>query len=891
MSPIKQSNRLTSLIIRFPKIVVVLSLMLSALCVFYTANKLEFLTGRDDLMPRNAPFQVEYREFSKNFGDQDEIVVVIEADDPLLASRFSDALHQRLTNDSGLFKELLYPGGLPYFRQNGLLFMPLEELHGMRRTLEMAKPMLKELATSPSIKTLFSSLTGQIDDYLQRPSAEKLERLTFMLSTLDKGFAGFDGKQSALSMDSFLKGSSDTPSMLENAGRQQVIAIRPVKEQGSFVPSERAILKVRAELGELLRKPEFKGVTAGLTGVPVLEFEEMRSSMKDMEIAAALSLVLTVILLLFAFRGLRNTIAAMVTLLAGICLAFGFATLVVGHLNILSMAFAIMLVGLGVEYGIQVVLRYQEELRGNHSMTEALETGMVANVRPILLAALTTALAFLTFVLTDFKGIAELGIIAAGGICACVLATFTVLPAMLVLMNRGPGARGQEPVKAEKQNQMASKLEILFQRPGLIVGATALLALLGTVALFRVPFDFNMMNLQAKGLEPVRYAYKLMRSKENAGYFGVAMAKDRNEAASLTARLEKLPAVSHVVSLLSLVPDRQPEKLAELARMQRVMTDITPGSYEENLSPMELPAVFEAFHEQVEKLKARLEAEKSAQAQAATHFSDTLNRFFKELEKEKDGNAVVMLRDLQQAMFAPLPEKLLLLKESLKARPVAEQDVPQSLKNRFIGKDGRLLLQIVPKQEIFDKKPLAEFVGQIKSVVPNATGEPVSVYESMMILQNSYLMAFLYAFCGVVVILLLAFRSIKATLLGIAPLAAGLLIMVGGMWLFGLTFNVANIIVMPLLLGVGIDSAIYIIARYRNDGGSPVAAVRSSAGVGVFLNALTILFSFGALMVASHQGVFSIGAVMSLGMIAIVLAFLIFLPALLLLVDKQRKQG
>lgn len=890
MSSTHQTSRLISLVTRFPKTVVALSLLLSALCVFYTARNLEFLTGRDDLMPRNAPFQVEYREFSKNFGDQDEIIVVVEADDPLLASRFSATLYERLGKETRLFRELFYPNGLPYFRENGMLFVPLEELRGMGRTLEMAGPVLKELAASPSIKTLFSSLTGQIDGYLQHPSAEKLEQLSFMLSVLDKGFAGFDGKKSALSMDAFLKGgNSDTPSMLENAGKQQIIAIRPLKEQGSFIPSEKAILKVRAELGELLRKPEFKGVTAGLTGVPVLEFEEMRSSMKDMEIAAGLSLALTVVLLLLAFRGLRNTIAAMVTLLSGICLAFGLATLIVGHLNILSMAFAIMLIGLGVEYGIQVVLRYQEELQAGRPRLEAIHQGVSANIRPVLLAALTTALAFLTFVLTDFKGIAELGIIAAAGIAACVLATFTVLPAMLVLVNRGPEARDQGP---ERQNQGAKakeqRLEGLFRRPGMIVGCTALLALLGATAVFRVPFDFNMMNLQAKGLEPVRYAYKLMRSKENAGYFGVATAKDRAEAIALTARLEALPAVSHVVSLPALVPGQQQEKLAELARMKKIMAEVRPVPFEDNVSPIELPAVFEAFHERVEKLKQRLEADKAPQAAAAARFYETLTRFFKELEKEKDGNALVMLREMQQTMFAPLPEKLTMLKESLAARPVDEKDVPESLKKRFIGKDGRLLLQIVPKHEIFDRKPLAEFVAQIKSIVPNATGEPVSVYESMKILQNSYLMAFLYAFGGVVVILWLAFRSIKATLLGVAPLAAGLLLMVGGMWLFGLKFNVANIIVMPLLLGVGIDSAIYIIARYRNEGESPVAVITSSAGVGVFLNALTILFSFGALMVASHQGVFSIGAVMSLGMTAIVLAFLLFLPALLLLVDKQR---
>lgn len=885
------ASKLFTAICRRPWLVLGAALVLSLISLVYTIQNLSFLTGRDDLMPSHAPFQVEYREFSKNFGDQDEIIVVVEANDPLLASRFSSALHDRLSKETGLFRELFYPSGLPYFQQNGMLFMPLEELHSMGRTLDMAAPVLKELAASPSIKTLFSTLTSQIDDYLINPSPEKLERLTFMLSALDKEFSGFDGKNSPLSMDLFLKGGgNDSPSMLESAGKQQIIAVRPVKEQGSFVPSEKAILKVRAELGELLRKPEFKGVTAGLTGVPVLEFEEMRSSMKDMEIAALLSLVLTIILLLLAFRGVRNTVAAMVTLLIGISLAFGFATVAVGHLNILSMAFAIMLIGLGVEYGIQVVLRYQEELYGAEDLQTAIIHAMSANIRPILLAAITTAMAFLTFVLTDFKGIAELGIIAAGGIWACVLATFTVLPAMLVLVNKGQERQGQGS-RGKGQERQGQRLEWLFRRPGLIVGCTALLALLGAAAVFRVPFDFNMMNLQAKGLEPVRYAYKLMRSKENAGYFGVAVAKDRAEVASLTEQLGALPAVSHVVSLLSLVPDRQQEKLAELGRMKKIMAAIHPAEFEDSLSPMELPAVFEAFHERVNRLKTRLETEKAAQTQTVGHFAETIDRFFKGLEKEKDGNALVMLREMQQTMFAPLPEKLALLKESLEAGQLDEKDLPESLKKRFIGKDGRLLLQIVPKEEIFDKKPLAEFVGQIKSVVPNATGEPVSVYESMLILQNSYLTAFLYAFCGVAVILLLAFRSIKATLLGIAPLAAGLLLMVGGMWLFGLKFNVANIIVMPLLLGVGIDSAIYIIARYRNEGESPVKVISSSAGVGVFLNALTILFSFGALMVASHQGVFSIGAVMSLGMTAIVLAFLLFLPALLMLVDKQGKQG
>ena len=847
------------------------------------------MTGRDSMMPSSAPFQVDYSAYRQEFGDQEEVVVVLESDDAEKTTRCGDALNERLQQEKGVFREVFYPGGLPYFRKNGLLFMPLEEIRGLRHTLTMAGPVLKDLAAAPSVQTLFTSLTRQMDEYLVNKEPAKLESLVFMLSTLDKGFQGFDGKTSGLSMDSFLKGSNDgQPTMLENAGKQQVITILPVKEEDSFVPAEKAIQATRAALKEVLAKPEFKGVKAGLTGVPVLEFEEMATSQRDMGIATALSLTLTVLLLLFAFRGFLNVIAAMVSLVVGICVSFGFATAFVGHLNILSMVFAVMLIGLGIEYGIQVVLRYQEELRKGAGGMAAIEIGLSTNIRSIVMAAATVAIAFATFALTDFKGIAELGIIAAGGVFICVLATFTVLPAMLILLERF-----KKPVKvcdansAECNREPGKLLQGIFGRPYTVIAVTVVLSIICLYPTFKMRFDFNLMNLQAKGLESVEYAYKLMASKENSGYFAVVTASDRDEVRLLTERLEKLPAVDHVVSLPALVPDQQSAKLAELAALKKVMADVKPAPYEENLRVMELPTVFEDFNKRVEKLKLLLESEKRAEAKPVGDFLKTLEGFFNTLEKEKDRNALGMLREFQGGMFAELPDKLRMMKESLEAAPVTEQDVPEELKQRFVGKSGKLLLQVAAKKEIFEREPLAEFISQVKSVAPHATGEPVMVYESLSILRSSYLKAFVYAFFGIAVILLINFKSIRFAIIGTIPLAAGLLLMVGGMQLFGVAFNSANIIVLPLILGVGIDSAIYIINRYRQGDETPGQVAISSAGVGVFLNALTILFSFGALMVAHHQGVFSIGAVMSLGMITNVAVFLAFLPALLTVWGKR----
>jgi uncharacterized protein len=881
-------SRLFSFISKYPRLILVLALLFSSVSVLYTIKNMTFLTGRDDLMPRNAPFQVDYRAYRTEFGDQEEIVAVIESDDAEKSTRAADALYTRLNEDKTVFREVFYPGGLPFFRTNGLLFMPLDDIRQLRATLTMAAPVLKELAAAPSVQTLFTSLTGQIDAYLESGNHAALASLTFMLTTLDKGFKAFDGTGNSMTMDSFLKGGGESskPTMLESAGKQQVITMLPVKEEGSFVASERSIKAARTALDDILKKPEFKGVTAGLTGVPVLEYEEMTTSQRDLQIATILSLALTVALLLFAFRGLLNVIAAMVSLIVGICLSFGFATLAVGHLNILSMVFAIMLIGLGIEYGIQVILRYQEELTNGATGLRAIEVGLTTNIRSIIMAAATVAMAFATFAFTDFKGIAELGIIAAGGVFICVLATFTVLPAMLVLLERFRKPSSSPGTVHRSQPSIHPFFRTIFAHPRAVIAATLLMSTGCLYPTLTMDFDYNLMNLQAKGLQSVEFAYKLMRSKENSGYFAVVTARDKAEARSLTERLEKLPAVDHVVSPLTFVPEQQREKLAEIAALKDVMADVKPVPYEENLQLMALPVVFENFRDRVERLAKVLESQKATQAKPVGAFLATLDTFFTTLEKEKDKNALGMLREFQGGMFAELPVKLKMMKESLEAVPVSESDVPPELMQRFVGTSGKLLLQVAARKEIFEREPLQEFVTQVKRVSPNATGEPVMVLESLTVLRDSYLKAFVYAFIGIAAILLINFRSIRYALLGTLPLAAGLLMMIGGMHLLGVRFNSANIIVLPLILGVGIDSAIYIINRYRQGDETPAQVATRSAGIGVFLNALTILFSFGALMVAHHQGVFSIGAVMSLGMVASVAVFLAFLPALLTLWGK-----
>jgi hopanoid biosynthesis associated RND transporter like protein HpnN len=878
----RKGSLLFSLAARHPWLVLSLALLLSALSLWFTTQRMEFLTGRDDLMPKNTAFNRDFHAFRAEFGDMEDIVVVIESDDAERAGAFGQRLYGALAKDKEHFSDLFYPYALPFFQKNGLLFMPLDDIKELHRNLSLAAPVLKELSKAPSVQTLFTYLTASMDRYVAGEGSE-LPGIVFMLDKLGTGFTGFaGGKGGAPSLEGFFM-SSD--SSFAKAGRQQILTALPVRNQTGFVPAVAAIKAIRAEIAKLKALPEFKGVKVGLTGSPVLENEEMSTSQKDIALATGVSLVLTVILLLLAFRGVLNVFAAMVSLLVAISLSFGFATLAVGHLNILSMVFAIMLIGIGIEYGIQLVLRYQEELGLGSGELDAIEIGLTRNVWAIVMAAATVAAAFLTFVFTDFRGIAELGIIAAGGVAICVAVTFTVLPAMLVLLARYRKPRQASRATRQRGNGRLSALA--FGHPKMVIAATVLLCVASLYPLSRIAFDYNLMNLQAKGLESVTYAYKLMKSKENAGYFAAVTAGSPAEAASKSKALEALPTVDHVVSINSFVPEEQKEKLAELAAIRQELSGVQPAKYEEDLSLMELPTVFENFRNSTVKLKEKLAKERRPELRQVTEFLAILDRFFAGLEKERDKNAVGMLQDFQGGMFRELPEKIALLKESLNASPVSEADIPAELRSRFVGKTGKLMLQVAPKGEIFDLKPLKAFLDDVRRVDPRATGEPVMVYESMTIMRDAYRLAFVYAFAAIVVILLVAFRSVKFALIGLVPLVVGILFMVAGMWLCGISFNSANIIVMPLVLGIAVDSGIYIINRFRREDGSAASVVLSSTGVGVLLNTLTIMASFGALMVAHHQGVFSIGVVMSLGMVACQIAFMITLPAVLTLVGKK----
>ena len=704
-----------------------------------------------------------------------------------------------------------------------------------------------------------------------------------MLGALGDGIGSFaKGEGAGLSLESVMFRRTDGgESSFAAAGRQQVLTVLPVKDETSFMQAAAAIAALRKEIAALKKLPEFVGVTVGLTGTPVLEHEEMVTSERDITLATVITVVLTVILLLVAFRGLLNTVAAMLALAVAICLSFGFATLAVGHLNILSSVFAVMLIGIGIEYGIQVVLRYQEELGRGREKLEALRLALARNGWAITMAAATVAAAFITFAFTDFKGIAELGIIAAGGIAICVLVTFTTLPSLLILFPaRIPTPRAINAVEPRWQC-------LLFGFPRTVLAAALVISLACLYPLVHGEFDYNLMNLQARGVESVTYAYKLMRSRENAGYFAVVTAATKEDAVARVRQLERLPTIDHVVWAGSFVPDDQTEKLRLLAEARRQLAGVRPSPYEEDLRLMELPAVFEKFRNTVERLKVSLAQGNKPEAKPVAAFLTTLDGFFATLEKEKDRNAVGMLKDFQGGMFAELPSRIDLLRKSLAASPVHAAAVPPELMQRFVGKSGKYLIQVAPKEEIFARAPLKRFLDDVRSVDPAATGEPVMVYESMTVLRDSYRRAFIFAFVAIAAILLITFRSLRYALIGLVPLTVGILLMVAGMGLAGISFNSANVIVLPLVLGIAVDSGIYLINRYRREDETPRQVVLSSTGVGVFFNTLTIMASFGALMVARHQGVFSIGAVMSLGMVACQIAFIVVLPAVLTLWGKR----
>jgi hopanoid biosynthesis associated RND transporter like protein HpnN len=862
------------------------SLILAALSIWFTAAHLQFNTLREDLISKDMKFHALYQQYRERFKDFDGMIVVVEGEQPETMKRFADQLVERLQNRPEVSSEIYYKVDTGYFKDKSLLFLEPDALEQLEDKLTSHQDFLEQLNTSPGLNTLLESLnreisTGVVDTLLtdllgtedeEEDDTADLGLLISLLAQMARQVQGNTAYRSP--WGTFLSEESNSLRedgyLVSDDERLLFLLLNPQETEGDFAGSKNAIDGIRAIARELA--PDFPDIKVGMTGGEVISSDEMFTTHSDVKNASKYALVGVALLFMLFYRGVTEPLLAVFTLIVSIAWAMGYTTLVVGHLNIISVVFTTILIGLGIDFGIHILCRYREERRLGSGVCLAMRNTLQQTGRGNLAGAVTTAIAFGAMVFTDFVGIVELGIIAAGGIVLCLLGMVLLLPALISLEERW---RKPVHVLPERVGKRDALFEKMYSHYYLIIFASlALLTWCGYVSK-DLYFDYNLLNMQAKGVEAVRYEMKIIENAKRASWNAALIADDIQDAKEKYRILKAMPSVGKVESLLTAIPENQEARIEKVKALAPLIDPYEVEPEDESFS-------LQAIRATMKKIRFKLRKKEKESEQDDVYEASRQARQLDEALKNTDPEtAATRLKQFSRTLFVDYRNKIADLKQSVHPAPVKIKDLPQDLKDRFVSTDGKYLLLVYPNINIWEREAMEKFLYEMRRIDPNVTGNAVHMFESSRLMIDAYIRAGLYALAAIFLFLMLTLRNIRTTFLVMLPTLAGAVLTLGLMRLTGVQFNLANLVILPLILGIGVVDGVHILHRNREEPECGKNVISRSTGQAVILTSLTTMIGFGSLMVADHQGVYSVGLVLTLGVGSCMITSVTLLPALM----------
>lgn len=894
---------LVRLSITYPWTTLSLAVLLAGLSVWYTATHLEFQTSRNALVSQQARYIQRFEAIDQDFYDLDALVVAIEPPKPERGKQFVHALTTRLRADSTHFSRVVDRIDTASLEGKKLLLLSPEELRTLRQRLEEAQELLASLVEAPGIQQLLVAINQEMSKALvshiataflgaspAAPEAGQALDVSFLATLFDELAQALAAPTSYLFRSpwaSFFLKDSDVLTqegyLTAKNERFFFVVVENRNVERSFVKHAPALQALRDHLTALRR--EFPDVQAGVTGNRALGSDEMVSSQRDTALAAVISLLGVGLLYIAMFWEIWSPLRVQVTLQLAICWSLGFATLTVGHLNILSVTFAPVLIGLADNLGIHLAARYSEERAAGHDFRTAIEIAARQTGPGILTAALAVILSFYAVMLANFPGLAELGFIAGSGELLCLLASFTVLPALLAV---SPNALRPRPAAWRTHPR---PVQSWFGRaPRLLLAGLGVLTLWGVYGSPWPRFDYNLLHLQAKGTESVVWENRLLAGSDRSAWYALTTAESLPDLQRKKALFAAHPLVERVESLASLLPPDQAERLVQVAAAAPLI-DILTGPWEPvaPVTPEGLRATLEKIRFKLQRPASDWDPAKRPSEAALAATRTALLAVQERLQHLAPESATRVLETFQRSLMADFTAKLALLqRNSHPPGPVTLDDVPSYMRERFVGKSGRYLLQIFAHGNIWEREPMHTFVHAMQQLDPDVTGPPVVAYYSITNMQQGYVRGGVYAFLTIVLLTWLHFRRLTPTLLALVPLGVAALWMVPLMAWFEVQMNIANLIVIPLFMGMAMDNGIHLVDRALESPRDSTMPTTQSTGKAVVLATLTTIVGFGSLMVAHHAGIFSFGLLLALAVSSNLVAVFTVLPLLLRLVSLER---
>ena len=835
---------------------------------YYTIGNLGVNTDTKEMLSADLQFRKDYALLNRSFPeDARAILVVIRGSNPEQTDLAVRNLGQQFSEQTNTVESVYTPNRGTFFDRQALLFLDVNELDQLALEITRAQPFLGRLSQNNSLDQLLNLLNHAIPKQKDSHSLTQTDRL--LLDLAHSVQAALQGGHQSISWQKLMLGSDSA--LNQNIG---FILVAPRFDYSDLVPAERSIQSIRAISHEF--EANNRGVSVRLTGEVALEHDELESISKGTAVAGAVSLVLVCLSLVCGLRSIRLATATLITLVAGLILSAAFATLAVGSLNLISIAFAVLYIGLGVDYAIHLCLRTQEMIRVGMSRDSAVIDSARCLGPSLILCCLTTSMGFYSFVPTAYQGVSELGVISGTAMFIGLFITLSLLPALLVTL---PGKEGASTPESNPIPRNWHSFPVRHRR--LIKISTALISLCGIWSLSDVAFDFDPVSLRDQGAESVTTFRELLKNKETSPLVISVIANNEKQAREKIEQLQQLDSVDSVLSVLDFMPRNQEEKLELIEALDEslgpLMGDFPP------LGPVDV-------HRQTEEFGTLLAIlESNGDAQAEHPYSETAGRLMLRhqlkkllaiLEQSTEQEKQELLETIQNAALKNLAGTIAKLTTALNASTFDDLNaLPESFLRRWLSQDGLFRLQVQPRKDLNDLDNLREFVEQVQEVAPNASDLPVIYSESGKEVVKAFQQATTYAIIAISLISLIVLGNIRETGLVLMPLFLTAILTGASTVLFDNPFNFANIIVLPLLLGLGVDSSIHIVHRLRLMKYEQSEILKTSTARGIFFSGLTTVFSFTSLAFISHAGTASLGLLLTIGILLTLTCTLVVLPA------------
>jgi len=849
-------TRLVQLSRRYSWPVILGFLVLAIASAGYFARHFVITTDSNNLLSSSLPWRQQEAMLDSAFPQRiDRIVAVIDATTPEAADNAADALVNELSARSDVIRTISRLDGDEFFERNGILFLTVDEVRRNTSELISAQPFLGTLAADPTLRGIFRTFSQSLEGVrLEKANLEDLKPA--MAAVADALGRLAQGKGPAFSWRTLITGRTPKPSEL-----RRFVNIQPVLDFNDLRPGGKATAVIRDAASRLGLNSE-KGVKVRLTGSVALSDEEFATIADGAVLNGAVTLLLVGFVLWLALKKARLILAVFVSLVFGLVVTAAVGLWLVGALNPISVAFAVLFVGLGVDFGIQFSVRYRSE---RHAFSE-LDRALVATGRgmagPLLLASASIATAFYSFLPTAYLGLSELGLIAGTGIIIAFATTITLLPALLAVLK--PSSE-QRPIGYAA---LAPLDRFLDKQRNWIVGVTLAATVLGLPLLAGLRFDFNPLNLRAQDTESISTLLELMHDPDNSPNTIELLKSDIGQASATAERLRQLPEVGRVLTLQSFVPEDQEAKLALIEDASFFLQNtLNPDRTDAEPTSAETGVAIEKLVDDLSDAARDLDSPAAVQARR-------LANLLAELAKAPPA----ALDEAQHALVAPLKTTLRQARRLLTAEPVSIDTLPPALQKAWLSADGRARVEVAPKGDGNDNATLHRFVTAVRSVDPEATGKPIFIIEAAATMINAFVQAGILSVVAIALILFVALRRWIDVALTLVPLLVAIVVTLEICVLIGLPLNFANIIALPLLLGIGVAFKIYYIVAWR---AGETNFLQSSLTRAIFFSACTTAIAFGSLWLSHHPGTSSMGKLMGLSLLTTLAAAVIFQPALL----------